>query len=376
MPHPLLRALLAAALTFAMAATASADDTVLKKVIAANQPLWVRAPLGASAKMLGAGYDESFSQYDAKGAAHRVYPAKSTTTEINRYDVQFVEIDDALKLKAAANFLFASAGVQSSQERRYIWIQVYHLTKVISLERTGAPKDTAKLVAEKLYMGNAFNIIVSGASSTFTLDVAAKLRTGNADLKAMAEKHALEVKYVTDGLTLKPNTQVPLVQDPAKIQEAFIEGKPQPIFVEFLPMAELSTEPITWSKAKLVPGKYRVAYMSGQIADRKPNGQPWDALGNRADPQVAAYQDESTSLGGGWCRGRDTESIDCRPNAVIELVEGRVFWFRVFDADLQDNDPVGQTKPVDLLKIGEPFKPIALETTGELKNLSITLEPL
>lgn len=375
MLHPLLRALIAATIALTVTATARADEAVMKKVIAANQPMWVRAPLGASAKMLGAGYDENFSPYDAKGAPHRIYPAKTTTTDINRYDVQFVEIDDALKLKAAANFLFASAGVQSSQERRYVWIQVFHLTKMISLERTGAPKDSAKLVAETLYLGNAFNIIVSGSTSTFTLDVAAKLRNGG-DLKVMAAKHSLEVKYVTDGLTLKPDTQVPLIQDPAKIQEAFIEGKPQPIFVSFLPMAELSTEPISWSKATLVPGKYRVTRIRGEVANRKISADHWDILRGRADPMVTAWQDKSTRLVGGLCTATNTEKIDCDPGFVIELVENRLHWFSVVDVDQQDNDAVGKTIPVDLLKIGEPFKPIALQTTDQLTNLSITLEPL
>jgi len=324
--------------------------------------------------MLGAGYDEQFSAYDAEGQAHRLYPNKFRSTKIDRYDVQFVQIDDALKLKAAANFLFASAGVQTSTTKRYVWMQVYHLTKVVSLVRRGKPRDQARLVAEKLYYGNAFNVIISGEGSRFTTDVAAKLRSGGGNLSTFARKHRLEIKFVTDGLRLKKGAHVPMGQDPSKVRAAFMEGRPQPIFVEFMPMKQMFTKPIAWSTAKLTPGKYKLTRVTFDVARTKSSGRPWDAFGGAPDPLivVAIGRAEPTTL----CFAKNAYDGKCHPEKVFDLKEGVRLTFAAIDKDVRDNDTIGETVPFDLLKSGTPFRSIPVKTTGQLRSLKIMVEPV
>ncbi|MBI5610497.1 MAG: hypothetical protein HY902_16595 [Deltaproteobacteria bacterium] len=386
MPRLLHAFFVATALLLATTAAHADDTQALRKAIAANQPIWVRAPLDANPKMLGNGYDDNFSEYDAAGKGHRVFAAKSTSADIDRYDVQFVQIDDAMKLKAAANFLFASAGVQANSDSRYVWIQVFHLTKVVSLVRGGAPKDAAKLVAEKVYYGSACNIIVSGSASTFTLDLAAKLKSGGGDLRQFTSKYNLDVKYLTDGLKLKPGMSVPLEQDANKIMGAFAEGKPQPIFVEFLPMQEMFTLPIEWAKAKFVPGKYKITRIDLTLADSKADGRPWDALGDLPDPMVYMYtggkpkQGVNSLCSEASCTNlaftRNTFKATFTPDKLIDLAEGVPLYFVVWDKDMSEHDYAGETVPTDVLKVGTPLQSIPLNVEGQLRNFSITLEPV
>lgn len=382
----MLRAILLTVLTLLAASAFGEEQTALKKAIAANSPIWVRAPLDANPQMLGSGVDENFSEYDAAGKAHRLYAAKTTSADIDRWDVGFVQIDDALKLKAAANYLFASASMDTSTQSRYVWIQVFHLTKVVSLARNGAPKDAAKLVAEKIYYGTACNIIISGSASTFTAEIAAQLKTGGADLQTFKKKHNLDIKFITDGLKLKKDRQVPLEQDPNLIMAAFDQGKPQPIFIEFRPMQEMLTEPIPWARARLLPGKYKISRIDLTMNDSKSGGAPWDALGGLPDPMVYLYVSGKPQAGfSSFCTGADCTNLcftkdTCKttftPDKVIDLAEGQKIFFAVWDKDMSEHDYAGETVEVDLLKIGTPFQPISLNTLGQLRNFAVTLDPV
>ena len=224
-------------------------DTPLPKVqLPAGDTILMRAPLGATPSLLGLGYSADFSEFDDGGAQRRVFPEVTKRVPTSRHDLQTVKIDNELKLKGAARFLFAGGSMSVSGDMRYISIQFYHLTEVVSLVRRGAQRQSAAMVAQSLYYGHSFTIVVAGKASLFSADVAAEIFGLRADLDYLKSSGQLSVHAIADGYDLRPGERLPVSSSPTELVRAFVAGKPQPIFVEFRLLSPLAVAPIAWTE--------------------------------------------------------------------------------------------------------------------------------
>lgn len=342
-----------------------------------NSTILVRAPINTTSNRIGLGADDEFNEFDAEGNPLRIWPEETIESAPNRWVIKVVQIDDQLKLKAAAKFLLGDASVAASQERRYMWVQVFHVTKVLTLKRNGPAKARARFLGESIWYGTAFNAVIEGSAADFTADVAASFLGGSANLEVAKSKHRLKVQTVTDGLKLRKDKEIPLSGDVAKIMEAFEEdGTPQPIFIEFRTMEDYASDKILWKKDTLRPGKYRITTLSFEVKETKANGQNWDAGGDAPDPWFTGGYDAQNL--GAMCKEKNKFKVVCKPEVVIDLVPGRLFSGKVTEKDLLDDDPVGDLVPTDLLLISEaqPNRDFDLPVSGQLNYFRITLEPV
>jgi len=341
--------------------------------IAPGQTFVLAAPVGTTTDVLGMGFDEQLSEFDAAGERHRAFAPKYKLVTENQYVSQFEQLDNEIKLKAHARFLSSTMNVGFSQEKRYMVLRVYQLKEVATLEPSKLLK-AVPIVAQKIYYGWALNVVIEGDSSTFTSEAAAELATAGADIEATVKRYSLK-KYVhLVGLESKEKGHIPIALDPAKFNEEFsVPEKPSPIFVEYKVMKELFSPKLSWQRSGFAPGRYRLTNLTVKVTDTKMDGRPWDAMGDKPDPLI------SVLLNGvqvDTCLLKNVFEGSCPSQKVLVLDETSELQFVVMDKDLSANDPIGTALIENIMTAGRPYSEIELITDGQLQRATVTFVPV
>jgi|GEM_PF-2116280 len=342
-----------------------------------NSNIETKAQLNSDSSILGRGYDENFEDTDADGNQHQLWPNRFEERSVNRYQVRVVKIDDALKMRAAAKFLFGSAQLEAVQNRRYLWVQVHHITRIVSLVKSGPPSGNAQFVAESLQFGTSFNAIVEGSEDDFTADLAAGILGGSVSLEETRKNHNLKVEYVADGLRLKDGKEVPLTSNVQAIMDAFEEDAvEQPIIVGFRALNTFATDKIQWKRNQFQPGRYRLVTMHFKVKETKDSGMAWDGLGDPPDPWFSGSYGKQDL--GAMCKEKNRLEVVCSPDIVLDLRNGDKFTGQVWEKDMLEDDFVGGLVEVDFFKIKEaqPSSEFDVKVTGQLAYMRLRLEPL
>jgi len=351
----------------------ASDDKPDFEKIAPGQTFVLAAPVGTTTDLLGMGFDEQFSEFDAAGNRHRAFAPKYKKVPENQYFAQFEQIDNEFKRQAHARFLTSSMNVGFTQEKRYMVLRVYHLKEVATLEQ-GKMLDAVPLVAQKIYYGWALNVVIEGDLSTFTAEASAELTTAGADIENTVKRYNLK-KYVhLVGLDAKDKGHIPIALDPAKFDEQFkVSDTPAPIFVEYKVMTELFSPKLAWQRSGFSPGRYRLTTFSVKVAETKSNGNAWDAVGGRPDPFITVLVDGTPA---DTCLLKDVFTGQCTSEKVITLTENSSLQVQVFDKDLSENDLIGTASLDNIMTAGRPYSAIELTTEGQLQSATVTFVPV
>ncbi|MDY7227412.1 hypothetical protein [Hyalangium rubrum] len=361
-----------ACISMPLAARATDEKPDFEK-IAPGQTFVLAAPVGTTTDLLGMGFDEQLSEFDAAGNRHRAFASKHKKVPENQYFAQFEQLDNEFKLKAHARFLTSSMNVGFSQEKRYMVLRVYQLKEVATLEPT-KPLEAVPLVAQKIFYGWALNVVIEGDLSTFTAEAATELTTAGADIEATVKRYSLK-KYVhLVGLEAKNKGHIPVALDPAKFNDEFrVADTPAPIFVEYKVMKELFSPKLSWQRSGFIPGRYRLANVSFKVAETKANGNSWDAMNGRPDPLIAVLIDGAQV---DTCLRKDVFEGQCPSEKVVTLTEQSALQLKVSDKDLSEHDLVGTASLDNIMSAGRPYAAIELTTQDSLQSATVTFVPV
>jgi hypothetical protein len=339
-----------------------------------GRTLVISAPIGTSPDVLGMGFDEHFSDTDATGKTLRIYPSKARHVAENQYFAQFEMLDNAFKLNAHAHLLTAAMGASVSAEKRYMVLKVYSLQATETLISEGEPLAAAPLVAQRLYLGWAMNVVFEGDASTFTAEVAADLMRRGAGIDVMVKRYNLR-KYVhLVGLEPKVKGSIPVVLDEAQISDSFeVSPQPMPIFVEYKVGKDFFSPKISWQRGGFKPGQYRLTTVRYSVAKTKVDGKHWDALGGFPDPFLTISIDGAQVQ---TCSDKDQFEGSCVSQKVVELTERSTTELTAVDKDIKEDDPIGTVPPTNIFAAGRPYAEIDLPTTGQLQRIAVTFVPL
>jgi hypothetical protein len=363
---------LSASLCAPLVARAS-DETPDFEKIEPGQTFVLAAPVGTTTEILGMGFDDHLSEFDAAGNRHRAFAMKHKKVPENQYFAQFEQIDNEFKRQAHARFLTSSMNVGFSQEKRYMVLRVYQLKEVATLEPS-KPLDATYLVAQKIYYGWALNVVIEGELSTFTSEAAAELSTAGVDIEATVKRYNLK-KYVhLVGLEAKDKSHIPIALDPAKFNEEFrVADTPAPIFVEYKVMKELFSPKLSWQRTGFSPGRYRLTSVSFKVAGTKADGRAWDAMGGRPDPFLTILLDGTPV---DTCLQKDVFEGQCTSEKVVTLTENSALQINVLDKDLSEHDPIGTASLDNIMSAGRPYSAIELTTQDQLQSATVTFVPV
>jgi hypothetical protein len=351
----------------------AADEKPDFEKIAPGQTFVLAAPVGTTTDLLGMGFDEQLSEFDAAGNRHRAYAPKYKRIPENQYFAQFEQLDNEFKLKAHARFLTSSMNVGFSQEKRYMVLRVYQLKEVATLEPT-KQLEAVPLVAQKIFYGWALNVVIEGDLSTFTAEAAAELTSAGADIESTVKRYSLK-KYVhLVGMEAKTKGHISVALDPAKFNDEFrVSDTPAPIFVEYKVMKELFSPKLSWQRSGFSPGRYRLSEVSFKIEETKKNGNPWDALNGRPDPLISVVID---GVQVDTCLRKDVFEGQCTSEKVVTLTEQSSLQLNVLDKDLSEHDPIGTASLDNVMAAGRPYAAIELTTQDSLQRATVTFVPV
>jgi hypothetical protein len=360
----------------AHAAAAEADDIVPMERMPAGHKLQVAAELGTTRDILGRGFDRALSDVAPNGQVRRVYPVAFKEVPVKQYEVSFELIENALELDANARFLFVRAGVKRQSDRRYMVLRVSYIDKVAVLRPKGRPRVDSDLYASKLYYGWALYIVIEGETSSFTTDVAATLQgTGaGAKLENTVRAHQLSSHVHAIGLQAKEVGAVVIATTAQEIEKSFKTPEASvPILVEYMTRRELDIEALPWTRAELIPGKYRID-VKVEVLSNKKDGRSWDGMGGGPpDPVVALYVDQTMVA---TCKQQDAELHLCLNGQVVEIGATSEIHMEVWDQDFSEHDDIGTAGPLQPIGHAGLNKPVYLPTQGQIKSAEITFRPL
>lgn len=357
----------------AHAAAAEADDIVPMERIPAGHKLQVAAELGTTRDILGRGFDRALSDVAPNGQVRRVYPVAFEEVPVKQYEVSFESIENALELDANARFLFVRAGVKRQSDRRYMVLRVSYIDKVAVLRPEGTPLVDSELYASKLYYGWALYIVIEGETSSFTTDVAAALRGAGAKLENAVSAHQLSSHVHAIGLQSREAGAVVIATTAQEIEKSFKTPEASvPILVEYMTRRELDIEALPWTRADLIPGKYRID-VKVEVLSNKKDGRSWDGMGGPPDPVVALYVDQAMVAS---CKQQDSELHLCLNGLVVEIGAATMIQMLVWDQDFSENDDIGTAGPLQPIGHAGLNKPVYLPTQGQIKSAEITFHAL
>ncbi|ACY15384.1 hypothetical protein [Haliangium ochraceum] len=357
-------------------ATASADDIEQVERLPPGHELVVAAPLGTTSDILGRGFDQSISDIGPGGKLMRAYPPVFEEVPVKQYLVHYESIENALELNANARFLFAGAGVKQQDNHRYMILRVSYIDRVAVLRPEGEPLVDSDLYASKLFYGWAFHLIVEGESSSFTTDVAAKLREvseAGAELKSAVNEHRLRAHVQAIGLQAKETGAVVFATTPEQVKQSFKASEVSvPILVEYRTRRELAIKALPWKRDELTPGTYRLDVRL-EVMGSKADGRPWDGGGGPPDPVVRLFIDGVLKAS---CKQQNSAVHLCLNGLNVEIGAESMIQMSVVDMDLSAHDPIGEVGPWQPIGHADLNKPAFLPAQGQIKSVEVTFRPL
>jgi len=365
---------ISAVLTLATTAAVYAASQSDFERIPPNELIILPADVGTTNDVLGKGFSETASEFDAAGKTHRIYPAVAKETTENRFDVESEIIDNQVELAAHARLLFARAGVRARSEKRYVVLRVFHVNKVATLQIDGEPQASASMVAHRVYYGRALYWIIEGDQSSFTAEAAAELVKAGGAVETVLQKFHLTKHLRMIGLTAKEADGVAIVTDPEQVEQRFkVSNVSVPIFVEYRVLKDIFAEKVGWAKSRFSPGQFRLRSVKVELSSTKADGRPWDALNGPPDPFVTVFLD-GTPVGS--CLTRDVLTAECALNKIVTISKDSSVTVHVVDKDLSEDDDVGDGKIDNIVEKGAPYEEVELETTDQLTRAAVVLVPV
>jgi hypothetical protein len=321
-----------------------------KTVIAKDESLMLPALKGTDSELLGLSCGVNFSYLDANNEKRVAFAnGRKKTTPEQRYRAEFKIIENDVALGANLSFFGMRLGASKTSSTRYAVLNVYYINKSDFFEPQGVAVVDAPFYVSAIHYGWAVHYLVSGESSSFTIEVANQLQAQlNQGFKVDVKLSELKLTKILESNGLEPNAAGFIADDPSFIKGNFKFDKvPHPIFVEYKAIKNVSANPITWATSKITPGRYQVETVSYSINSGKEGGKgDWDTgLGKMRlpDPQFILSID-----GQEIAKISDEKDIALRTDRTVPinspvfgLVAGSVLRIEIWDDDFGRSDSIG-----------------------------------
>lgn len=302
----------------------------------------VPATTGISEKSLGQAFDKDFKNLNIKSFDN----SEISSVDEGQYDAEISIIENHTSLTANANFLgLVKAGVSSSNKQRFAILSIYNVTKTVTINPSSEIKDNADMFIKKIYYGWSINYIITGSSSNFNSDVKIALSRiisslPEVNLDYTLGEYKLDKKLKLIGLKNKSENP-PIVLNPNDVPNYFqVSEKFVPIFVEYEVIKDFNTEQIKFESSNVVPGKYKLKYITIEISNLKPSlNVAWDALGGLPDPYLKILINGKAIATSN--KIQDTLNATFDVNKTIQINEGDKIEIIATDADVSEHDFIG-----------------------------------
>jgi hypothetical protein len=170
---------------------------------------------------------------------------------VNEFRHERTSIDTSEGIHANASaWGIVKAGGAIDYSQRYAAFRAYHLSRVIEID------DTSEMAAVptgsvyylwRVYLGHAYEEVVSGDANKFTASVRASFPVVTGAISSFTQDNSLQSRFVGRGM-LPKNGRALFAATPAEIQSAYtMDGPDVPIFVEYRQL------PATLADRSIVP---------------------------------------------------------------------------------------------------------------------------
>lgn len=214
---------------------------------AAPVSVWASAP--AAVPLLGTPFDQHFRPFPN---ASVFSSAGTRTTVINEFRHERTVIDSSEGLHANASawgIVSVNGGIDYTQ--RYATFRAYHLSRVDEIDgaaEIGAVPNGAVYYLWRVYLGHAYEEVVSGDANRFTSGVRAVFPSITGEISGFAKSQNLQSRFFGRGL-VPTNGRALFANTSAEIQSSYTTDGPEvPIFVEYrqLPNTQADRTVVTW----------------------------------------------------------------------------------------------------------------------------------
>lgn len=206
------------------------------------------APAGQIDNLIGRGYTE-----DMKDGGIVIESKDTVESEYGQFNKRSYDIRDQFQLSANVGMLLANFSAQYESSNRYLVLQAYNISKVISYSK---PPDIEKLkqspvkvFVSKVYYGWALNYVVQGEESVFSANIAATIKLFKTNLGAEINSNKLSTSLSLTGFqgnSFLKDAAILFDKDEILAQGFKPLDKPVPIFVEYSIVNEFDVPKIDW----------------------------------------------------------------------------------------------------------------------------------
>jgi hypothetical protein len=206
------------------------------------------APQGQIENLIGRGYTE-----DMKDVGMVIENKEIIESEYGLFNKRYYDIRDQFQLSANVGIILANINAQYQNTQRYIVLQSYNISKVVSYPK---PPDLeklrqspAKVFISKVFYGWSLNYVVQGEESKFTAELAASIKLFNAGLSTEITSNKLSTSLSLVGFEGNSYLKdAAILFDKDEILAKGFEPlkKPVPIFVEYSVINEFDVPKIDW----------------------------------------------------------------------------------------------------------------------------------
>lgn len=362
-----LTALVIILATLIQHAALAANNNEPKIVFNPGDTITFPAELGTTESDLGKGFGLDLTPSN-NGRDVSVFAPKIETVTVNQYESNTRRVSNRFELEANGRWLFSKAGVEKSNDNRYMVIRVSQIDRVAKLRTDGEPLGRAPLYASKIYYGWSAYIVLSAEASKFTTNIAAEIMSAGANFAKVVEANSVQTGIHTVGLRPKNDQGVVIATSLDDVTKYFDrDGEARPIFVEYTVMEGAQVDPIPWNEFRMAPGQYRVSL---KLAARqsKSDGRPWDAAGDLPDLMVMVN-----------CGGQQQTLFGIKNQLSVEysfstsLSKDSELTAVVVDKDLLENDPVGEILKFKFSQVKRLGADFPLKVAGQLESATMAL---
>lgn len=202
---------------------------------AVGAPRTIRAAAPQGLAVLGAPYDAQFQPMSQESLFRKVDQPREQVLNEMRHDRVVIESAEDLRANASAwSFLSLGGGIDFS--RRFAAFRAYQLALVAEIDdstRMTPPPPGAVYYLWRVYLGHAYEEVVSGNARDFNLNARIDFGIATGNITDFVKRHRLETHSLGRGL-VPANGQAIFANSSAEIQAGYsASGPPVPILVEY-----------------------------------------------------------------------------------------------------------------------------------------------
>ncbi|MBN4054922.1 hypothetical protein JYT15_00275 [Acidimicrobium ferrooxidans] len=218
--------------------------SLLNNQAVANEVIWKStAPIYVGDHWLGHSVANDFTRVLKKRITAPILILKR-----NGFQSEVTVLKSNWDMRASARAFGINAAVAQKNGQRFSLYRAFEITEIHELDmaRSKTIKGPPRYVAMRIYYGWSLSLLASGKTSSFTAEAAGSIFSVGASARTQAKFWDAKVVVRLRGLSRRNPGEVAIPTGIADIKKQFVVGKPQPIFVDYLPMGKPGNLAVSW----------------------------------------------------------------------------------------------------------------------------------